>query len=152
MKGKVAFVLGAAVGYVLGTRAGRERYEQIKRGAERLWNTTPVQRGVGAVRGIVDDRLDDAKVFIRRASADAFANFARQAEANADAKTDAKTGAPEAKPDSTKSKPAAESAKPAAAKAKPAAAKTKPRAAKPRSQSGKSTAQADADKKDEPAS
>lgn len=81
MRGKVAFVLGAAVGYVLGTRAGRQRYEQIKRGAEKLWNTTPVQRGVGAVRNVVDDRIDEAKIFIRRASADAFSNLARQAEA-----------------------------------------------------------------------
>ena len=30
MKGKVGLVVGLSVGYVLGTRAGRERYEQIK--------------------------------------------------------------------------------------------------------------------------
>lgn len=81
MKGKIAFVLGAAVGYVLGTRAGRERYEQIKRGAEALWKTEPVQRGVGAVRGVVGDQVEEAKAFIRRASSDAFANLARQAGA-----------------------------------------------------------------------
>ena len=78
MKGKIAFVLGAAVGYVLGSRAGRARYEQIKRGAESLWNTEPVQRGVGAVRGALDERADEMKAFIRRASSDAFANIARQ--------------------------------------------------------------------------
>lgn len=78
MKGKIAFVLGAAVGYVLGSRAGRARYEQIKRGAQALWNTEPVQRGVGAVRESIDDRADGVKAFLRRASSDAFANIARQ--------------------------------------------------------------------------
>ena len=39
----IGFVAGAAVGYVLGTRAGRARYDQIKRGAHRLWTSDPVQ-------------------------------------------------------------------------------------------------------------
>ncbi|XCB29061.1 hypothetical protein RQN30_07190 [Arcanobacterium hippocoleae] len=33
------------VGYVLGTRAGRERYEQIKTGANKLWDSAPVRKG-----------------------------------------------------------------------------------------------------------
>lgn len=61
MKGKVAFVLGAAVGYVLGTRAGRERYAQIKRGAKAVWGTPPVQRGVTALRGVAQTQVDRAK-------------------------------------------------------------------------------------------
>ena len=35
-----------AVGYVLGTRAGRERYEQIKSGAQKLKNNPTVQQKV----------------------------------------------------------------------------------------------------------
>lgn len=31
MRYKVTFVVGLALGYVLGTRAGRERYEQLKK-------------------------------------------------------------------------------------------------------------------------
>lgn len=65
MKGKVAFVFGAAVGYVLGTRAGRARYEQIKRGAQTVWKTAPVQRGADAVKGLAQaqvTRLKDAAV------------------------------------------------------------------------------------------
>ena len=31
MRLRTGFVMGAAVGYVLGTKAGRERYEQLKR-------------------------------------------------------------------------------------------------------------------------
>ncbi|MFT4211607.1 MAG: hypothetical protein QM626_07000 [Microbacterium sp.] len=46
MRGKAGLVIGLAVGYVLGTRAGRERYEQIKAGAEKVWNLDPVQKQV----------------------------------------------------------------------------------------------------------
>jgi len=45
--GKAAFILGAAVGYVLGARAGRKRYDQIKGQATRIWNSDPVQHRVG---------------------------------------------------------------------------------------------------------
>ena len=38
-----ALLLGT--GYVLGTRAGRERFEQIKSAAEKLWESTPLQKG-----------------------------------------------------------------------------------------------------------
>lgn len=80
MKGKIAFVLGAAVGYVLGTRAGRERYEQIKRGAQNVWNTEPVQRGVGAVRDAAQGKVDELKASVVRAGKDAFAAFTKVAD------------------------------------------------------------------------
>lgn len=46
MRGKIGIVIGLAAGYVLGSRAGRERYEQIKSGFLKLWNTDPVQKQV----------------------------------------------------------------------------------------------------------
>ena len=46
MKGKVGLVVGLSVGYVLGTRAGRERYEQIKTQWLKVWHLDPVQRQV----------------------------------------------------------------------------------------------------------
>ena len=49
MRGKIGIVVGLAAGYVLGTRAGRERYEQIKSGFLKVWNTAPVQKQVGRV-------------------------------------------------------------------------------------------------------
>lgn len=49
MKGKIGIVVGLAAGYVLGSRAGRERYEQIKSGFLKVWNTDPVQAQVTKV-------------------------------------------------------------------------------------------------------
>jgi hypothetical protein len=48
--GKITFLTGAAVGYVLGARAGRERYEQIKAKASSWWGSPKVQDTVGEVR------------------------------------------------------------------------------------------------------
>jgi hypothetical protein len=44
MKGKITLLVGGAVGYVLGARAGRERYEQIKSQATNLWQDPKVQQ------------------------------------------------------------------------------------------------------------
>ena len=43
---RLAFLLGLAAGYVLGARAGRRSYEQIKAKACGLWNSAPVQKQV----------------------------------------------------------------------------------------------------------
>ena len=50
MRGKAGLVIGLAVGYVLGTRAGRERYDQIKEQWLKVWNLDPVQEQVGKVK------------------------------------------------------------------------------------------------------
>lgn len=50
MRGKVGLVIGLGIGYVLGTRAGRERYEQIKEQAVKLWELDPVQKQVDKVK------------------------------------------------------------------------------------------------------
>jgi hypothetical protein len=44
------FLLGVAVGYVLGARAGRERYDQLVRGYRRLKDHPAVQGVAGVVR------------------------------------------------------------------------------------------------------
>jgi hypothetical protein len=36
MRYKLTFVVGLTIGYVIGTRAGRERYEQLKKSARRF--------------------------------------------------------------------------------------------------------------------
>jgi len=56
MKGKIGLVVGLGVGYVLGTRAGRERYEQIKTQWLKVWDLDPVQEQVDKVKGYVGDK------------------------------------------------------------------------------------------------
>ncbi|NUK10148.1 YtxH domain-containing protein [Streptomyces lunaelactis] len=43
MRYKLTFVIGLALGYVIGTRAGRERYEQLKKSA-RQFSQNPAVR------------------------------------------------------------------------------------------------------------
>ncbi|MET7465995.1 YtxH domain-containing protein [Nonomuraea sp. NPDC005501] len=49
MRYRMTFAVGLAVGYVLGSRAGRERYEQIKKMAQRLSDDPRVQEAAGVV-------------------------------------------------------------------------------------------------------
>ncbi|MFF3026904.1 hypothetical protein [Microbacterium sp. NPDC057944] len=56
MKGKIGLVVGLGVGYVLGTRAGRERYEQIKTQWLKVWHLDPVQEQVTKVKSYVGDK------------------------------------------------------------------------------------------------
>jgi oxygen-dependent protoporphyrinogen oxidase len=68
MQGRILFLTGAAVGYVLGSRAGRRRYEQIKAGAERLWNDPKVQSSVdsvvGQVQGFVKEKTPQVQAAV----------------------------------------------------------------------------------------
>ncbi|MEA9986118.1 MULTISPECIES: hypothetical protein [Subtercola] len=60
MRGKLLFVVGIGAGYVLGSRAGRKRYEQIKAGADKVWSSQPVQAGVSSLKGFANQRIDAA--------------------------------------------------------------------------------------------
>jgi oxygen-dependent protoporphyrinogen oxidase len=55
MKGKLLLLAGAAVGYVFGTRAGRERYEQIKENVNKAWNDPRVQEKVTEAEHFVSE-------------------------------------------------------------------------------------------------
>jgi hypothetical protein len=59
MKGKILFVAGLGVGYVLGTRAGREQYEKIKASASKLWNDPRVQKQVDTAEAYVKDKAPE---------------------------------------------------------------------------------------------
>ncbi|MEC5185586.1 hypothetical protein RCH12_003063 [Cryobacterium sp. MP_3.1] len=59
MRGKLLFITGGLVGYVLGARAGRQRYDQIASAASDLWNRPPVQRRVNEVKDFALERVGD---------------------------------------------------------------------------------------------
>ncbi|NND03831.1 MAG: hypothetical protein HKN91_13695 [Acidimicrobiia bacterium] len=43
MKGRTGFIVGVGVGYVLGARAGRDRYEQLKTATSKIAEQEQVQ-------------------------------------------------------------------------------------------------------------
>ncbi len=61
MRYRMPFVMGLAVGYVLGSRAGRERYEQIKRTAQRVADNPRVQEAAGVVGAQVSKAGETAR-------------------------------------------------------------------------------------------
>jgi hypothetical protein len=68
MQKRIAFVVGAAVGYVVGTRVGREGYKKIVEGAKDLWESPPVQKGVASVQSAVGQKSPEAAEKIGTAS------------------------------------------------------------------------------------
>lgn len=76
MRNKIILLFGLGVGYVLGARAGRGRYEQIKRGWLSFWNSPGVQTQVQNAEDFVKEKApevvdfvsDTAKKFVSRDS------------------------------------------------------------------------------------
>jgi hypothetical protein len=64
MKGKILLVVGIGIGYVLGTRAGREKYDQMKAAAEKLWNDPRVQKQVNNAEEFVKDKAPEVAEFL----------------------------------------------------------------------------------------
>lgn len=74
---KTTLLIGGAIGYVLGTRAGRERYDQIKQTAGKVRRNPTVQ-------SVVDDARAEAKAAARQA-ADSVTETVRKAASSDDA-------------------------------------------------------------------
>ncbi len=58
---KLSFLAGFGAGYVLGTRAGRERYEQIRRAWEHAKDDPRLQ----SIAGMAQAKADDAVSSLR---------------------------------------------------------------------------------------
>jgi len=58
---RISFVGGLAVGYVLGTQAGRERYEQLKQLARKAAESPAMQQTAGALQAQAQATAKSAK-------------------------------------------------------------------------------------------
>jgi hypothetical protein len=68
---KLMLLTAGATGYVLGTRAGRERYEQIKSGAKKLKNNPTVQKKAREATTAVKDNAPMMKDKVAEAATSA---------------------------------------------------------------------------------
>ena len=64
MRGKILLVVGIGIGYVLGTRAGREKYDQMRATAQKLWNDPRVQKQVNNAEEFVKDKAPEVAEFL----------------------------------------------------------------------------------------
>ena len=58
---KLIFVTGVGIGYVLGTRAGREKFDQMVAQARKFWESPTVQEAAGVVQAQATKLYDDGK-------------------------------------------------------------------------------------------
>ncbi|MGZ0212273.1 MAG: hypothetical protein ACKVI4_07315 [Actinomycetales bacterium] len=108
MKGKILLVVGLGIGYVLGTRAGREKYEKIKATASKLWNDPRITQQRHNAEDYVKDKAPEVAEFL----ADGAKKVVKQVASNS---SNSRT---------TASSTASKSSTSSAAKKKPAAKKS----------------------------
>lgn len=60
MSGKLTLLAGIGIGYVIGTRAGRERYDQMVAKAQSLWRDPRTQEKVHQARDIAEAKAGQA--------------------------------------------------------------------------------------------
>ena len=65
MIGKVKWLVGFGAGYVLGARAGRERYDQIAGKAQEMWSDPRVQAKADQAQQLVMEKADQAQQVVR---------------------------------------------------------------------------------------
>jgi hypothetical protein len=58
---KLIFMTGVGIGYVLGTRAGREKFDQMVAQARKFWESPTVQEAAGVVQAQATRLYDDGK-------------------------------------------------------------------------------------------
>ena len=65
MMGKLKWLVGFGAGYVLGARAGRERYAQIAARAQELWSDPRVQEKAGQAQQALKEKADQAQQAVK---------------------------------------------------------------------------------------
>ncbi|GIE29876.1 hypothetical protein Ait01nite_029210 [Actinoplanes italicus] len=61
MRGKLMFITGLAAGFVLGSRAGREKYEEIRANAQKVWQHPTVQEAAGVAQAQANKLYTEGK-------------------------------------------------------------------------------------------
>jgi hypothetical protein len=61
MRGKLMFISGLAAGFVLGSRAGREKYEEIRANAKKVWEHPTVQEAAGVAKAQTNKLYTEGK-------------------------------------------------------------------------------------------
>jgi len=96
MRAKAAFVVGAGVGYVLGTRAGRQQYERIVRASRAVWSHPLVHTPISGLESkaaelaraqstaMIDHLAEAAKNLLRQDVASTSRSAARTVEVPGD--------------------------------------------------------------------
>ena len=64
MRSKILLVVGIGIGYVLGTRAGRGKYEELKATAQKFWNDPRVKKQVNNAEDFVKDKAPEVAEFL----------------------------------------------------------------------------------------
>jgi len=57
MRGKLIFIAGAALGFVLGSKQGRQAYESLKTKAADTWSNPKVRDGASKVADLARDKI-----------------------------------------------------------------------------------------------
>ena len=83
---RIAFLSGAAVGFVVGARAGRERYEQIKRLARSAADNPAVQQAAGALQAQAAELANNTRQKVTDQVRDRVPGMPKSAKRGADAR------------------------------------------------------------------
>ncbi len=74
MRMRMGFMLGFGAGYVMGSKAGRERYEKIRQLASEMWDSptmTPVREQVDQARSQIKGTMQNRRVPLDASGMDA---------------------------------------------------------------------------------
>jgi len=85
MVSKLSFLAGMGAGYVLGARAGRERYDQIASKARDIWQAPAVQKKAAQAQDVVKEKAEKAEQAVK--------DKAEQAQETVKAKVGSDSGA-----------------------------------------------------------
>jgi hypothetical protein len=65
MAGKLGLLVGFGAGYVLGTRAGRERYDRIAGKAQELWSDPRIQEKAELAQQVAKEKAEQAQQVVK---------------------------------------------------------------------------------------